>query len=125
MISRCERPNVRSFELYGGRGITVCARWRASFEAFLADVGVKPSSAHSIERIDNNGHYEPGNVRWATPKEQANNRRDRTATVYEHDGLALTIHQWARHLGMSKYTIRNRIRRGLSVAEALSKEGTK
>lgn len=74
--SRCLNPNSTGYEYYGGRGITICDRWRDSFESFLADVGRRPSAKHSIDRYpDNNGNYEPGNVRWATASEQCFNRR--------------------------------------------------
>jgi len=76
IIQRCTNPNLERYVDYGGRGITVCPRWTSSFEAFLLDVGARPSSIHSIDRIDPNGNYEPGNVRWATPIEQRHNRRD-------------------------------------------------
>jgi hypothetical protein len=80
MIARCTNPRYDSFHDYGGRGITVCDRWRygengmSGFECFISDMGPRPSPNHSLDRIDPNGNYEPGSVRWATAKEQANNR---------------------------------------------------
>lgn len=75
MINRCRNDKVESFKYYGARGITVCDRWKESFEAFRDDMGPRPSDKHSIDRIDVDGNYEPTNCRWATASEQALNKR--------------------------------------------------
>jgi len=76
MFARCNNPNVWGFKYYGGRGIKVCKRWQ-EYENFLLDMGRRPGKGYSIDRINNDGDYEPGNCRWATAKQQANNQRRR------------------------------------------------
>lgn len=110
MKGRCLNPRDRRFTRYGGRGITVCERWRSDFAAFLSDMGPRPTPRHSIDRIDNNGNYEPSNCRWATPKEQARNTR-RTRYV-EIGGVVGRLAQVADDLGIPYGTMKQRARRG-------------
>lgn len=118
MLTRCRNPKVPNFNHYGGRGITVCDRW-LEFEHFYADMGECPEG-FSIDRIDVNGNYDPNNCRWATRKEQANNTR---SNVYiEFEGLRLTRTQWEEKLGLGRTTLRSRIRSGMTIPDALSKE---
>jgi hypothetical protein len=118
MIQRCINPKNRRFDIYGGRGITVCDRWLASFAAFLADMGPRPSSKHSIDRIDNDGHYEPGNCRWATAHEQARNKRNNR--LLTHDGKTLCLQGWAEQTKIHSATIATRLDMGWSIEEALT-----
>ena len=98
MIDRCTDSKRHDWHRYGGRGITVCQRWRNSYESFFADMGPRPSPQHSIDRIDNDGNYEPGNCRWATVAEQASNKSNNRYLTF--DGQTLTVSQWARKLGI-------------------------
>lgn len=121
MRQRCTNPNDSSYHNYGGRGVTVCARWDNvddGFQNFLSDMGRRPSRRHSLERIDTNGNYEPGNCCWATAKEQANNtRRNRR---FEYKGQQFTISQLAELAGIQRGTMRFRlVELGLSVEEAV------
>lgn len=105
MHRRCNDPSCTGYKKYGARGIAVCPRWR-DFFAFLDDMGTCPSREHSIDRIDNNDNYEPGNCRWATPKEQGRNRRDNH--LLTHAGETLSLAAWAERLGISYSTLRSR-----------------
>jgi len=105
--NRCLNKNNKAYKKYGGRGIKVCDRWLESFENFYADMGLKPSSKHSIDRINNDGDYSPENCRWATNKEQSRNRR--TNTYMEHNGEVKTLVEWSECLGINKGTISTRI----------------
>jgi hypothetical protein len=124
MKTRCTNPNGDFWYCYGGRGIRVAAEWVDSFEAFFAHVGPRPSGRHSLDRIDANGHYEPGNVRWATPEEQANNKT--SCRFLEHGGERMTLRQWARKLGITSASLRDRLRRNPThVALGFSRGGTR
>ena len=122
--NRCYNKNVQSYPLYGGRGIKVCKQWRKSFITFAEHVGEPPSIKHSIERIDNNGHYEPGNVRWATKEEQANNKRNNHVLTF--NGKSQTIAQWSKVTGFPSYVIWFRIaRQDWPVKKALTQKPRK
>lgn len=109
MIGRCENPRNHKWPDYGARGITICERWRSSFEAFLADMGPKPGPGYSVDRIDVNGNYEPSNCRWATPFEQGQNKRNNTYTTFR--GQRMLIVDVARELDLPIHVLRNRVLR--------------
>lgn len=118
MIARCRNPNNKSFEDYGKRGIDVCDRWRNSFTCFIADMGMRPSSAHSIDRIDNNGNYDPSNCQWATRTQQARNtRRNRMLTL---NGVTKCMSEWSLEVGICVGTIFSRLKKGWGVVDALT-----
>lgn len=104
--SRCTNPNNEKWALYGGRGITLCERWH-DFNAFLSDMGPRPSPQHTVDRIDVNGPYSPENCRWATPAEQANNKRTNVRIGEK------TLAQHARALGVTPETIKYRLNNGM------------
>lgn len=109
--ARCENPNNRSYARYGGRGIEFHFD---TVEDLITEVGRRPSSAHSLDRIDNNGHYEKGNVRWATTTEQATNRSDNVPLT--HEGETLTQTEWARRMGINVQTVHKRQQLGWCTA---------
>jgi hypothetical protein len=117
MKARCKNPTDHKWEHYGARGIKVCDRWISSFEAFVEDMGERPEGT-TLDRIEVNGDYEPGNCRWASYEEQANNKRNTVNLTYQ--GRTQSLTQWAREIGISKASLQNRFERGWSVEKALS-----
>lgn len=107
MIQRCENPNNPKYRLYGARGIKVCDRWRTSFEAFFEDMGPKPPR-QTIDRIDNDGNYQPDNCRWGTNKTQGRNRRQNR--IIEIDGQRMCLIEWCEKLGVPLWKPREMIR---------------
>jgi hypothetical protein len=118
MVLRCTDERAPNWPDYGARGIIVCERWRDSFAAFIADMGGRPSSKHSLDRKDNDGNYEPQNCRWATKLEQARNQRRNRRLTWKGETFCLT--EWAEKTGVPSQTIWIRIQHGWSVDEALS-----
>lgn len=118
MRNRCYNENTDRYDIYGGRGITVCDRWRTSFDAFLEDMGPRPSEEHSIDRIDVNGNYEPANCRWATRKEQGRNRRDNRLLTWSNE--TKTLSAWSEETGIEPDTITERLRRGWTIEATLT-----
>jgi hypothetical protein len=118
MIDRCKNENNHAYGDYGGRGIKVCDRW-ALFENFIEDMGSSPSPDHSIDRYpDKNGDYEKSNCRWATFKEQANNRRSNRIIIFR--GISMTLAEAVDLTGLKYHTVRMRLCRGWPIDAALT-----
>ncbi len=118
IASRCTNPRLKGFKDYGARGIRLCERW-LDFRNFLSDMGRRPSPKHSIERVNNEGHYEPGNCVWATSEEQALNKR--TTLTVSFRGLRKPLFLWAKELGLNYGLVWRRIvKSGWTVEAAFS-----
>lgn len=115
--NRCNDSKNKAYKLYGGRGIKVCERWLI-FANFIADMGNKPSIKHSIDRIDTNGNYEPGNCRWTTKLVQARNTR--TNNYIEYNGEKRCIAEWGEIFGIRANVITKRLLRGWPIEKALT-----
>jgi hypothetical protein len=120
IIARCELPSIgkKIWPYYGGRGIKVCKRWRNSFQAFLTDMGSRPSPKHSIERRDRDGDYEPSNCYWATKTQQMRNRSNNHLLTF--NGETFTMAEWAERLKINPRTIQSRFLRGWCVERILT-----
>lgn len=119
MRKRCSAPSSKR---YAGAGIRVCERWQQSFWDFVADVGPRPSRGHTLDRYPNNaGNYEPGNVRWATSKEQNNNRRPRRARVtLPYQGREVDARELSALTGLKLDSVHRRMSRGMSAAQIVN-----
>lgn len=113
--SRCENPKDTNYPRYGGRGVKFLF---TSIREFIAELGPRPSRRHSLDRINVNGHYEPGNVRWATREVQGRNRNDNVRLTL--NGITKTIVEWTTDLGLSRSLVYNRLYRGWGVERALA-----
>jgi hypothetical protein len=118
MKQRCYDKNHHKYYRYGGRGIEICDRWRSSFATFYEDMGARPTPKHSIERIDNDGNYSPQNCRWATYKEQANNKSTNRLLIF--NGKALNLREWSELTGIDADTLSWRIQNGFTTKQALT-----
>lgn len=116
---RCCNKNDAAYHKYGGRGIQMCQRWQDSFEAFRDDMGPRPSRRYSVDRKDNNGHYEPGNCRWATRTEQGRNTRTNRLATFK--GETRCVKEWAEVLGVSYHAVLKRMEAGLTFEEAVTR----
>ena len=116
MVQRCTDPNYKAYKHYGGRGIKVCERWR-EFPNFLADMGM-PKRGESLDRIDPNGHYEPGNCRWVSQKEQMRNTRHNWRVTF--NGKTQCLQDWAKELGLCAETLKYRLEAKWPMEQAMT-----
>lgn len=114
---RCEDPNDVSYQWYGAKGIRMYEEWANDIHTFLRDIGPKPSSVHSLDRINNEGHYEPGNVKWSTPREQAQNKSTNVYVTINNETLCVA--EWCRKLGVATRMVASRIHRGWKHEDAI------
>lgn len=117
MVQRCTSPKHKQWPDYGGRGIKVCDRWLNDVRAFIEDMG-RREEGMTLERIDNDGNYEPGNCRWATRRDQARNRR--SSRILTLDGVTRCLQEWAEVSGLKHATIARRLKHGMSLEKAIS-----
>lgn len=121
IIARCTNPKNPRWESYGGRGILISPEWRNDPQKFADYMGPRPSINHTIDRIDNNKGYEPGNLRWADRKTQQRNRRNNV--IIEYNGLKMCAADWSDKLGLGQNCLMTRLRRGWPLEKALSPNG--
>lgn len=119
MRQRCQNPTAAYYKFYGARGIKVCKQWD-KFENFITDMGKKPTPKHTLDRIDNNGDYEPSNCKWATRKEQAQNRRPGYVTTY--NGKSQSLVDWAKELDVRPGLLYERLNTGWSLERTLKRK---
>lgn len=117
MKRRCANPKVAHFERYGGRGIKVCSRWLESFENFLADMGERPDGT-TLDRVNNDGHYEPANCRWVARKTNSRNRSDNRLLTF--NGQTKTLAEWVESTGHSLATLQGRVHMGWTDEQTLT-----
>lgn len=117
MLARCCKSADPAYRNYGGRGISVCVRWQ-NFVNFIHDIGLRPSASHTLERLDNDGNYEPGNCVWATRRSQARNRRTNRMLTFR--GMTKCLAEWSSETGIGRQVIYDRLRSGWSVQDALT-----
>ena len=124
MRHRCINDQHPQYNDYGGRGISICPAWLNSFDQFLKDLGPKPEPELTLERLDNNGNYEPGNVAWRSRSAQQKNRRKfskSTDRLISYSGRTQTLEDWSKETGIKRSTLQMRLDSGWTVSESLTK----